>query len=132
MIDTRHRARDLARRTAAAVLLLALVIGVPFLLVTAIGWPLWESVPDLSRAGDLLDRGLPDRAFLNVVACLAWFVWAQLTLSVVVEIIAPIRGRATRQAPGVDRKSGASGKGVSVWVRLGGRRILKRTKSRTQ
>ena len=110
MIDTRHRALDLARGTAAAVLLLALVIGVPFLLVTAIGWPLWESVPDLSRAGDLLDRGLPDRAFLNVVACLAWFVWAQFTLSVLVEIIATIRGRATRPVPGVpsSMQSGAA------------------------
>src|SRR3546814_19098300 len=119
MIDTRHRARDLARRTAAAVLLLALVIGVPFLLVTAIGWPLWESVPDLSRAGDLLDRGLPDRAFLNVVACLAWFVWAQFPLSVLVASIATIRGRATPPVPRVPSPTHSGAARLVAPARLG-------------
>lgn len=110
-----RRWSDAVRGLAGTVLLVTLVAGVPWFLATAIGWPLWESVPDLSNALDLLDEGLPDRAFLNVVACLAWLVWAQFTAALLVELVATARGRATPAVPGVPAgMQSAAGRLVAV------------------
>ena len=72
------------KAVAALAVLALLVAGVPVLLVTAIGNP-W---PD---AGVSLDQPLTDEAIIGVLAALAWVLWVQLAVCIVVEAGAAIR-----------------------------------------
>lgn len=78
------------RALAAALALLALVAGVPALLVATVGNPL-TGWPDLA-AGDLSDAVLVD-----VLAAVAYLAWAQFALAVITEalcLLTPLRSPA--------------------------------------
>lgn len=81
----------LARAAGAVAVILALTTGVPWLLLVTVGNPLpgepWS-----------WDQPLTNDALLGLLAVLAWLVWAQLTLCVVVEALAEIRFAAGRSA----------------------------------
>lgn len=90
------------RRTSTAVLaalvLLALVAGVPLLLVATVGNP----VPDSWS----WNSPLTNDAILGVLACVSWIFWAQLAICVVVELIAEIRIATGRSADWLNRIPG--------------------------
>lgn len=82
-------------RTLAAVTLTGLlVVGVPAALWTQIGWPLPRQVPTVAELLDGLTAPLPDTVILNVLAVVCWLAWAQLTVGLIVETGAQLRGRA--------------------------------------
>lgn len=70
---------------ALAVLVL-LAGGPPAMLVTFIGNP-WPA------GGVSMDQPLTDEAIIGVLAALAWFLWAQLMVCIVVEVAAAIGNR---------------------------------------
>lgn len=70
---------------ALAVLVL-LAGGPPLMLVTFIGNP-WPA------GGVSMDQPLTDEAIIGVLAALAWFLWAQLMVCIVVEVAAAIGNR---------------------------------------
>jgi len=100
-MTTIHRTATLVRAAAAVAFVLVLVAGVPILLVAMIGNP----VPE----GWALNSPLTDHSVLGVVACLAWIFWAQMTLCLVVEVIAEVRIAAGRPADWLSRVPGTTG-----------------------
>jgi LysM repeat protein len=89
------------RGLLAAVTLLALVVGVPALLVATIGNP----IPDRWNSS----APLTDAALLSIVACVAWVFWTQLVVCVVVETIAELRLATGRSADLLSRMPGTFG-----------------------
>jgi nucleoid-associated protein YgaU len=92
------RPATVLRGVAALAAMLALVLGVPVLLLAMIGNPIphqWS-----------WDQPLTNDAILGVVACAAWLLWAQLAVCVAVETIAEIRLAAGRSADWLSRVPG--------------------------
>lgn len=76
-------------RTGLLVLLLA---GVPYGLVTQLGSPLPDRVPGVGEIGRALVEPASDDVVLNALAVALWVVWAAFAVSVVVEVAAALRG----------------------------------------
>lgn len=72
------------RGLIALLTLATLTVGLPWLLVTTVGNP-------YPAEGLTLSGRLTDSALIGVIAVVAWVVWAQLMLCVVVEVSAEIR-----------------------------------------
>lgn len=82
------RIGSVVRGAAALVVLVALLVGMPALLVLARGSPL----PDLAELGDVTTAlTKPDHdgsLFLALASTIAWLAWASFTFSVVIEAVA--------------------------------------------
>src|SRR5205823_1544647 len=87
------RLRVVARGLAALMFLAVLVIGVPAFLVAAVGWPLPHRVPDINAIGDALAgrTAIDDAVWFAALACIAWVVWARVTVAVASETVAAVR-----------------------------------------
>lgn len=87
----------LLRATLAAVALAALLIGVPLVLITLVGYPLPTEVPDWGEVADRLAQGrITPETQINALSVVAWLAWANLAFSVVVEAFAALRGARPR------------------------------------
>ena len=96
----RSRARSWLSGTAALLVLVILAVGIPLALIAAVGWPLPHQVPSPEGLRSALtSRGLPDRVFLDILACVAWLAWASAVASVVEEGVAAARGRSSKRIP---------------------------------
>lgn len=96
-----RRAGVVLRGLLAAVVLMALVVGVPATLVATVGNP----VP----GGWALGAPLTNSALLGILACVAWVIWAQLLVCVTVETVAEIRLATGRSADWLARVPGTFG-----------------------
>ena len=90
---------EAARGALAILALAALVLGIP-----AVLWALGLSLRlaeglDLSRLSSALTRPDDGSLFLLALLLIAWGAWALFSLSVVVEVVALIRGIPTPQLP---------------------------------
>jgi hypothetical protein len=97
----RHTAFLVAHGIAAIAVTLVLVAGVPVLLVALVGNPIpgtWS-----------WDAPLTNDAILGAIAVLAWVFWAQMTLCLVVEIVAELRIAAGRSAEWMSTVPGTFG-----------------------
>ncbi|MEV6905987.1 BTAD domain-containing putative transcriptional regulator [Amycolatopsis sp. NPDC051071] len=63
------------RGSLAAVVLAALVAGLPWALVHGVGWPLPDHLPSLDEIGTALMTQMSPRFLLDTLACLAWLLW---------------------------------------------------------
>lgn len=72
------------RAFGAGAALLAMIVGVPVLLVQAVGNP-WPA------EGIDLMAPLTDNAIIGVIAALTWFFWAQVMVCIVAEVISVVR-----------------------------------------
>ena len=79
-------------RLVKAALLLVLEAGIPYGLLTQIGSPLPRHLPTTDQISRVLTGPVSDTLVLNVLALALWVLWAAFTLSVVVEVIAAVRG----------------------------------------
>lgn len=93
-----RRAGVVLRGLLAAVVLMALVVGVPAALVATVGNP----VPHDWALG----APLTDSALLGILACVAWVLWVQLLVCVTVETVAEIRLATGRSADWLARVPG--------------------------
>jgi len=75
--------------------LLGVVVGVPVALAAGFGWPLPHGLPSVGALGDALGRPLPDTFFPKAMALVCWCAWADIAVSVVVELAATRRHRTT-------------------------------------
>lgn len=96
-----RRTGILLRGLGSAVVLVALVVGVPALLLGTVGDP----VPDQWT----WTAPLTSEALLGLLACVAWAFWAQLVVCVIVELIAEIRLATGRSADWLVRVPGTFG-----------------------
>lgn len=94
-----RRSTRLLRSVASLMVTLALLVGVPLLLVTAVGWPLPTSIPTIEALTDGARTGISDQVIVNTLAVIAWFAWSQLALAFLVETIAIARGRHPVRLP---------------------------------
>lgn len=90
------------RGLGAFAILLALNVGVPWLLVTTVGNP-------YPPEGLALSGPLSDNAILGLLAVLAWVFWAQLVVCVAIEAVAEIRYAAGRSADWMTNVPGTLG-----------------------
>ncbi|MCW2903585.1 MAG: hypothetical protein JWO67_5850 [Streptosporangiaceae bacterium] len=96
MSAARRTARVHGRRSSAEVLegiaavaaLAALVAGVPFALLTFFGSPVPEQWPTLNT----LTQRLGPSSLITILVVLVWLAWIQLSLCVIVEVYAGVRG----------------------------------------
>ncbi len=78
----------------------ALLIGVPWVLITFIGFPLPTSLPSPTLIGNHLTNGdIPNLFVLKTLALIVWVVWVQLAVAIVVESLALVRGRVSGRVP---------------------------------
>jgi len=77
----------LLRGLFALALLSGLLGGLPWLLVTWIGWPLPRHMPTLDEASAAVTTSVDDGRLLNVLAILAWIAWALFVRDVAIEAI---------------------------------------------
>jgi DNA-binding SARP family transcriptional activator len=90
----------LSRGGVAALLIVVLIVGVPWGLVTAVGWPLPHHVPTLDGLRNALEtRGIPNQTLLDALGCVAWLAWASVAVSLIEEIAATTFGRGSKRLP---------------------------------
>jgi DNA-binding SARP family transcriptional activator/outer membrane protein OmpA-like peptidoglycan-associated protein len=97
----RRRLRSLLRALVAAVLLLAGVVGLPWLLVVGAGTPVPSHVPRWDEVFAALSRRDDGTLLLATLKYLTWICWATWVLLILVELVARARGRAARRIPGL-------------------------------
>lgn len=90
-----NRLRAVARGLASLTVLAALLVGVPGLLVRWGQWPI-TGAPSADWWSQLTDTVVSDSTVFAVLTVAAWTVWAIFAASVLVELVAGLRGR---QAP---------------------------------
>lgn len=98
---SRRSARQIVRGIAAALALLLAVAGLPALLYAAAGIPIPHHVPSPGQLTHTLTRRDDGTLFLSALLVVAWVGWAIFTISVALEVIAQVRGRAVMRIPGL-------------------------------
>jgi nucleoid-associated protein YgaU len=84
----------------AAAVLAVLLVGVPWLLTTQVGWPLPRYLPHtwIEWRQWLTDPPLdPERFILNALAAVLWLAWAQFTACVAADAVAAVRRELPRR-----------------------------------
>ena len=84
----RRSVGDVFAALTAIVALLALVVGVPLALVTAIGVPWPQTMPTVSTLQQPIDSG----TLLGILGFFVWLAWLQFAFCVLVEVQAEVRG----------------------------------------
>ncbi|SFK89184.1 DNA-binding transcriptional activator of the SARP family [Amycolatopsis sacchari] len=69
-------AARMLRGLLAALILLALLCGLPWALVRLIGWPLPDHLPTLAEVQGVLFGPMTATFLLDFLACVAWVLWA--------------------------------------------------------
>jgi LysM repeat protein len=100
-VSVMRRTGIVLRGVLAAAILIVLVAGVPAALVATVGNP----VPE----GWTWGAPLTNTALLGILACVAWVLWAQLLVCVIVETVVEIRLAAGHSADWLARVPGTFG-----------------------
>jgi hypothetical protein len=85
-------AAEMLARLVKATLLVALIAGIPYGLLTQVGPPLprqWPTVDELPQA---LTAPVSDTLVLHLLAAALWLLWAAFVVCLIVEVTAAIRG----------------------------------------
>lgn len=85
----------------ATAVLLAIVIGLPVVLVAIGANPIPGSVPSADQIGDALTRPDDGTLALSVLAAVVWLAWAFLTVAIALEVAAQLRGMSAPRLPGL-------------------------------
>ena len=93
------RHRQLLKGLAALALTVALVVGVPAVLIAYVGWPLPTRLPTLEEIHLGLRSGIDPTLLINTLAVVVWVTWVQLVTALGVEVVAAVRGKASRRVP---------------------------------
>jgi DNA-binding SARP family transcriptional activator len=112
--------RDRIAGLLALAVMVALVAGVPILLIRLAGWPLPDSMPDWARVRRSITQGdIPAEVVVNVLAVAVWLIWLQLVWALLWELAVNLprvaSGRRPRSAPLVPA---AVGNGVGRLVAM--------------
>ncbi|MFE0025480.1 BTAD domain-containing putative transcriptional regulator [Amycolatopsis sp. NPDC059021] len=81
-----------ARGLLAAILLAALVAGLPAALIYGVGWPLPDHLPNLDEIESVLMAPLSTTFLLDALACLAWLIWLVFVADVAACAVEVARG----------------------------------------
>lgn len=103
---TRHGTAARIRGLLALLVVLGLTIGLPYVLLSAAGNPLASGLPDLPSVTELLLSPDDGTLFMLVLQIVGWLAWAVLALSILVELLAQLRGVRAPQLPGLQLPQG--------------------------
>ena len=100
-----RRVADVLKGLIALATTVGLVAGIPYLLVTLVGWPLPTEIPNW----DTIERtitttGIDQNIVIKTLAVVVWVTWAQLVWAIGVETVAAVRGSVARRVvtlPGI-------------------------------
>ncbi|MDT8916045.1 winged helix-turn-helix domain-containing protein [Amycolatopsis sp. PS_44_ISF1] len=81
-----------ARGLVAALVLAALVAGLPWVLIYGVGWPLPGHVPSAGEIGAVLMAPMSPSFLLDTLACLAWLLWLVFAVDVAACVLDAARG----------------------------------------
>lgn len=104
-------ARNRAAGLGATLLILAMVLGTPLLLL-AIGVTPWTE--SLGELGTLLTSPDDGTLALLVIGVVAWVAWVVLAVSLLMEILAAVRGVTAPRLPGLAFPQGLAGRLVAT------------------
>ena len=93
--------RDRLTGLAATATIIAVIAGIPTVLVAIGANPLTWDLPTPDQVGSALTRPDDGTLALTAVAVLAWLAWAFLTLTLLLEIGARLRGVRASRLPGL-------------------------------
>lgn len=94
-----NRTANLIRGAGSILLIVTVLVAVPLGLATFVGWPLPTSIPGADAVERAVTTGLSDEVVVNTLAVIVWLTWAQISLALVVEIVAAARGISARRLP---------------------------------
>jgi DNA-binding SARP family transcriptional activator/nucleoid-associated protein YgaU len=94
-----RRSSAVARGLISLIATAALIVCIPIGLAVLVGWPLPTSIPDGDSLTVAMNTGITDEFIVNALAVVTWLAWAQLTLALLVEAFAAVRGRPPRDLP---------------------------------
>lgn len=95
-----NRIRSLVLGLLAIGAIAATLVGPPTFLVRFVGNPLPASLPSMQEIIDGLSRtGIDDQILIKGLTILAWIVWAQLAVALLVEIASVVRRANTVRLP---------------------------------
>ncbi|HVQ94781.1 MAG TPA: hypothetical protein VMU51_27355, partial [Mycobacteriales bacterium] len=119
----------------AAVVLVALLGGVPWAAVRWVGWPLPHHVPTWDEVAAVLSQPASTGLVVDILTCLGWLLWAAFAVDVARSGIAAARAARWPQAPAVDLPGGpvqalaAALVGAIVLTLLGSRTLATPTRT---
>ncbi len=91
---------DFFKGIVSLALIVTLLVGVPALLATIVGFPLPTELPSPSLIANHIEDGvIPDLFVVKTSALVVWIVWLQLAVAVLAEVFGLLRGRASGRAP---------------------------------
>ncbi|MFI6581564.1 LysM peptidoglycan-binding domain-containing protein [Embleya sp. NPDC050493] len=100
---------DLVRGVLSLAVLLALLVGLPALLVVATTTLLPRRLPGLDEVTKILTAPDDGSGFIAALAIIAWIAWLCFAISVVVEIPAQVRGLSAPRIRGLGWSQKAAG-----------------------
>ena len=95
------RVRQRLTGLAAVLVMVAMVVGVPVLLVAISGSPVPSSVPSLAQVWARLTSQDDGTLLLGLVRVVAWVAWLVFVVSLLAELLARVRGLPAPQLPGL-------------------------------
>ena len=96
--------RPIVRGVTALVALVALIIGVPLMLVRVVGRPWPQPFPSIEVVWRSVRSGnISDGTVLKALAVVMWIAWARLTISVAIEVVARLAHRHVPRVVGLGR-----------------------------
>lgn len=90
--ETARQKADRARGALAALVIVALVAGIPAALVALTGGPLPSALPGAAQVLGALTRPDDGTLLLGLLEFIAWVAWALFTVSIVLEVWSRLRG----------------------------------------
>jgi hypothetical protein len=85
------------------------IAGAPMLLLRVGGNPLPDHVPSLDEITLLLTSPDDGGLFLRALTLVGWLAWVTFTLSVLIELVARLRGRRAKRVPGLGAQQKVAG-----------------------
>lgn len=103
-----RRSLDIAKGAAASGAVGALIVGLPVLLLTSVGWPLPRRLPQLGDLADTITghQPLETTTVWKILAVILWLAWLQVVAAVVVESASVARGSVPPSIPGINLAQG--------------------------
>ncbi len=95
------RVRQRLTGLAAVLVMVAVVVGVPVLLVAISGSPVPSSVPSLAQVWARLTSRDDGTLLLGLIRVVAWVAWLVFAVSLLAEVLARVRGLPAPQLPGL-------------------------------
>src|SRR5262249_9700936 len=76
--------------------------------------------PRLDAITTIVRNGVPDGAWIKVLAVVVWLAWAELAVSIAADVVGRLRGRAASRRRGIGWAQEVAGKLVGAVVLVGG------------